>query len=287
MMLSLIGLFGPNILAEEDFAALCSDREAIERVYHQHRIGTKPPFEQTLPATEIQRLVESDRQKEGVLKKVYGVEIGPGPIEAEVTRINATTRAPEILQELQVALSNSPDRFARAVAKPILIERELRTRFDNDDHLHASQRRAIEEVRDRLLEHARRGGRELLTLLKQGNADYVTETTWQLGLRILQKVTTSDPSSPGGRKPVGGNAQSAANTAGPGEHNYFFEDLPSDLQRVLRAQLRQAGDISAVIETPVAFVLYLAKAKTSTTLTVAALTTPKRSYEEWLQAPDK
>src|ERR1700720_3637806 len=31
----------------DDFSALCADRAAIERVYYQHRLGTKPPFEET------------------------------------------------------------------------------------------------------------------------------------------------------------------------------------------------------------------------------------------------
>src|SRR3989442_454407 len=32
----------------DDFSALCADRAAIERVYYQHRLGTKPSFEETL-----------------------------------------------------------------------------------------------------------------------------------------------------------------------------------------------------------------------------------------------
>jgi len=32
-----------------DLAALCADRTAIEHVYYDHRLGTKPPFEQAMP----------------------------------------------------------------------------------------------------------------------------------------------------------------------------------------------------------------------------------------------
>ena len=64
----------------------------------------------------------------------------------------------------------------------------------------------------------------------------------------------------------------------------YFEDLTPDLQRILRAQLRQAGDVSAVIEIPHGFLLYLAETNTATALTVASLAVPKRSYEEWLAA---
>lgn len=51
---------------------------------------------------------------------------------------------------------------------------------------------------------------------------------------------------------------------------------------MLRVQLRQVGDVSAVIETPSSFLLYVAKEKTATALTVACLSLPKRSYEQWL-----
>ena len=61
----------------DDLAALCADRTAFERVYFQHRIGTKQTFEQASPTSLIERLVRDDLHKEAVLKKFYGVEITP------------------------------------------------------------------------------------------------------------------------------------------------------------------------------------------------------------------
>jgi hypothetical protein len=66
------------------------------------------------------------------------------------------------------------------------------------------------------------------------------------------------------------------------ERPFYFEDLPGELQRVLRVQLRRPGDVSAVIETPGGFLLYVAKEKTDNALTTACLSIPKRSYEQWL-----
>ena len=65
------------------------------------------------------------------------------------------------------------------------------------------------------------------------------------------------------------------------ERKFYFEDLPEELQNVLRVQLRQPGDVSAVIEMPTGFLLYVAKEKTGETLSAATLSIPKRSYEEW------
>lgn len=68
----------------------------------------------------------------------------------------------------------------------------------------------------------------------------------------------------------------------PGEDKHYFEDLDPELQNVLRVQLQKPGDVSAVIETPSAFLVFLAKEKSADTLSVASVSRPKRSYEEWL-----
>ena len=131
-----------------DLSRLCADRAAIERVYYNHRLGEKPTYEQTMPPALIERLVEEEQWKEAALKKVYGVEVTPAMLDAEVQRINNTTRAAEMPAEIKAALGNDTNRFARAVARPIVVERLLRERFDNDDALHAPQRREMEEVRE-------------------------------------------------------------------------------------------------------------------------------------------
>ena len=70
--------------------------------------------------------------------------------------------------------------------------------------------------------------------------------------------------------------------AAPGKEKHYFEDLDPELQKVLRVQLQKPGDVSAVIEMPGGFLVFLAKEKTAETLTSASLTIPKRSCEEWL-----
>ena len=110
----------------EDFGARCADRAALERVYYNHRLGEKPPFEQVLPPAMLENLVRQDLRKETALKQAYGVEVTPALLDAEVQRINTTTRAPDILAEIKTALGHDPVRFADVFAKPILVERLLR-----------------------------------------------------------------------------------------------------------------------------------------------------------------
>ena len=135
----------------DELSALTLDRTAIERVYYNHRLGQKPPFEELSPPSLIARLVKNELRKEATLKNAYGVVITPALLDAEVQRINTTTRAPDVLAEIKAALGKDPLRFAQAFAKPLLVERLLRDKFENDDALHTAQRRAAERVREQLL----------------------------------------------------------------------------------------------------------------------------------------
>jgi len=263
---------------------LVSDRAAVERVYHHHRLGGKQPFEKVLPRETLARLVRKDVDKEAVLKNVYGIAITPAQLKIEVQRIDATTRAPEILAELKAALDNDAGRFARVVVKPVLVERLLRERFDNDDKLHAAQRREAEQARKELVSAKQNGASsdQLLALLKQRHSNAVTEITWQLAARP-QETNKSNPDLAEIQKRFGPNAQILSSPEPDDEQKFYFDDLPPELQNMLRIQLRQAGDVSDVVEMPGGFVLYMAKEKTATALTVAVLSVRRRSYEEWLE----
>jgi hypothetical protein len=273
-------------LAEEDFITLCAERTAIERIYYQHRLGTKPPFEETLPRTTLENLVRLDRNKEAALQKTYGMTLTAAQVAAEVQRINSTTRAPEILAEIKAALGNDPEKFAIAFAKPLLVERELRQHFDNDDRMHATTRRECEQARHDLLTARTNGAgpRELLAVLQHTHSNTVSEAAWQLGAPPKEISTSPTADEIEIKKRFGPDAQIISSShAGPEKQRMiYFEDLPAELQNVLRVQLRRPGDVSAVIETPGGFRLYLAKEKTEEALSVAVLSLPKRSYEQWL-----
>jgi hypothetical protein len=258
-------LFVASTANAADLSALIADREAMERVYYNHRTGEKPPFEKTLTREQLRELVERDLRKEAVLKKRYHLEISEAQVSAEVARINSSTRAPEMLAELKTALGDNPDRFARTVARPLVVERLLRDRFQNDDALHVSQRREAEKLRAALLA-AGPGTNNLakrMELLRKNAAGTLSETTWQLDTR-------GPPESP--------PALSKARR----DKVRYFNELSADLQNVLRQQLRGAGDVSAVIEAPDGFLIFLATQKTPGELATAAINIPKRDYDQWL-----
>ncbi len=246
-----------SIAMGEDMAQWVADRAAVERVYYNHRVGIKAPFEQILPEAVIKRLVQQDWRKAEVLHRIYHVDVTAAEINAEVARINATTRAPQVLAELRAALGNDPQRFAWTVARPIVIERELREHFEKDDRIDATLRREAEAARGAVSGARQQGALEQVALLQHSYSNKVALLTWRLG------------------PPSQDSAAKASNEVD-------FNDLPGPLQKTLRAQLHRAGDISAVIETPREFLLCVAISKTEETLSVAALSLPKRSYAEWL-----
>jgi hypothetical protein len=273
-----------------DFAAVCSDRAAVERIYYNHRLGEKAAFEQGLPQATLEQLVRLELSKEAALKEHYRLEVTPTMIDAELQRINTTTRAPEILAEIKAVLDNDPARFARTVAKPILVERLLHERFDNDDALHAPQRRQAEQARNELLAAKTNGAKTqaLLAVLKRSDSKAVTETRWLLAARPAEtNAAATDEVEI--KKGFGSGAQilSSPHRVEGKEHRFYFDDLPGELQNVLRAQLRKSGDVSAVIETPSGFLLYVAIQKTDTVLITAALSVPKRSYDQWISEQNR
>lgn len=255
-----------------------TDRVAIEEVYHRHRIGPKKSFNEAIPSAQIEALVKRDARNEYVLKSIYHVEITPAMIDAEVQRINASTHAPEMLAEIKAALGNDPARFARSVARPIVVARTLRDRFDNDDAIHAVQRRKAEGARDKL-----KSGQTVTNL---------HEVSWELAPRPVEAAPLQY--SPVATQGIAASqfykneaTVQLAQTLNPPDavakdRKHYLGDLPDELQRVLKAQLNRPGDVSAVIETRNGFLVFRCLARDATTLNVASLAIPKRGYDEWL-----
>jgi hypothetical protein len=261
-------LLAASAATAADLSALIADREAVERVYYNHRTGDKPAFEKTVSREQLRQLVERDLARETALKQRYGLAITDAQVAAEVARIDSTSRAPEVLAQIKAALANDTNRFAHAVARPLVVERLLRARFQEDDALHVSQRRVAESLRASLLapRNGTNGLPRQVQLLQTSQAGNFTETTWRFGRRPAETDPVGQRGRPAGRM-----------------REQYFDELSRDLQDVLRAQLSAAGDVSAVIETPDGFLLFVAKEKTDILLAVAGINIPKRDYDEWVE----
>ena len=59
--------------------------------------------------------MREDLRKEAALRQVYSVAIAPALLEAEVQRINTTTRAPEMLAEIKAAMKKASETYMKGI----------------------------------------------------------------------------------------------------------------------------------------------------------------------------
>ena len=284
----------PVLLADGDgVAALCADRLAVERVYHRHRTGTKLPFEQAMPPEMVGKLVRADQKKEAVLERVYQLKVTPEMVAEEWKRIEDTTRSRETLDEIKAALGNDPKKIAATFVRPIVVERLLHDKFDNDEALHAPRRKVAEEARALALAEPKRDPAARLAILQAApEGEAKPEVTWSLLEKPAEKpasvpmVAPTPVESKSGAYTNQATARVAPDGAPPAEnrpeHRLYITDLPPDLRKVLLVQLVRPGDVSAVIDGPGAFQVFLARERTAQALTASVLSIRKQTYEAWL-----
>ena len=133
---SLLAAAPPRSLTLEDRVAA---RRAIEEVYWRHRTwpagnpGSKPALDQVLPESAIRAKVEDDLRKSEALASVWNVRVGTAELQAEMRRMAAQTRNGAMLRELFAALDDDPYVIAECLARPLVVDRLARERFEDDD----------------------------------------------------------------------------------------------------------------------------------------------------------
>jgi len=240
---------------------LVDDRLAVERVYYAKQVGAKAPFEQAVSRSVIERRVQQELLKERVLKHVYRLEITPKLVAEEVARIERSTMAGGMLAEIKLALANNPERFARTVAKPLVVDRVLRARFEADATQQAGKRAEAEKLRAQLLAAK---PEERAALLK--SRPDAREVKWHLGAKPKTDLASTRPS------------------LGAAMPKAYFSDLHADMQKVLGAQLQQPGDVSAVFGADDGFAIYVATSRTPEALAVRAVEISRLNFDDWLTA---
>ncbi len=123
-----------------------NSRRAIEQVYWEHRIwpsenpGPKPPWSAVQSEGSIRDRVEEVLARTRALRERWSEPIDASRLQAEIGRIVRETRDPDRLRELFAAVGNDPERIAEVIARPLLVDRLIRKRFVEDEHIHASTR---------------------------------------------------------------------------------------------------------------------------------------------------
>ena len=116
-------------------------QEALERVYWSHRSPSQEAsFAQAVPRTVVRRRAEDAVLQTAALQRFWSVTVTPQQLQAELDRMAAQSQSPARLRELLAALDNDPGKAAECLARPLLVDRLVRTHYAHDPRLHADAR---------------------------------------------------------------------------------------------------------------------------------------------------
>jgi N-acetylneuraminic acid mutarotase len=195
-------------------------QRAVEEVYWRHKIwpaenaGPKQPLDEVMPPSAVRARVEDALRASAALEAEFGRPITPEQLQAEVLRMAADTRQPDLLRELWAALDNDPYVVAECLARPALAERLLRNWYAYDARRHGGVRARAEaalagvSVPDDLrraggdyveVEWARRDG---APIADEDKALRLTDEEWDAGLEELAR-SFAGPASKTGEVVVG------------------------------------------------------------------------------------
>ncbi|HJQ98998.1 MAG TPA: hypothetical protein VJ826_11845 [Candidatus Polarisedimenticolaceae bacterium] len=123
-----------------------SGQTAVERVQWTHRTGEKPSFEDVIRSGAIEEKVRRSLAQSVALEEVWGDKLSAYRLRREVDRMTRGSRDRTRLAELFAALHDDPVLIQEVIARPALVDRLIRSRFDNDADLQAAPRRRAEGI---------------------------------------------------------------------------------------------------------------------------------------------
>src|SRR5215469_5877656 len=149
---TLLGFFGPQAplkVSERtlSFAERVTYQRGIEDVYWRHRIwpeeraNPKPPLESVMSRAQIEKKVADYLRKSQALEDHWQRPITADQLQAEMNRMAANTKQPDVLRELFEALENDPFVIAECLARPIAAERLL-ARLDANEKIDAESKQS-------------------------------------------------------------------------------------------------------------------------------------------------
>ncbi len=127
-------------------------REAVEKVYYNHRVWLgenttpKPPFEWAVARALLEAKVVDDLKKCVALGRYWQRPLTSAQLQAEITRMAGNTKDPVTLRELFAALGNDPRLIAECLARPLLADRLIRDWYACDSRFHGGVRQRAERA---------------------------------------------------------------------------------------------------------------------------------------------
>src|SRR5437660_1920139 len=132
------------------FADCVAYQRAIEDVYWRHRIWPKenskpkPSLDAVMSQAQLEKKVADYLRNSQALEDYWQRPISAEQLQAEMDRMAAHTRQPEVLSELFEALGNDPFVIAECLARPALAERLLTNWYAYDRRIHGELKQRAE-----------------------------------------------------------------------------------------------------------------------------------------------
>ena len=131
--------------ASLSFEERVAGQRAIEEVYRRHRTpadntSSKPPLSQVLPEAALRDKVTDALRMSDALSTIWKQPITGEQLQAEIDRMAAASKQPEMLREIWAALGNDPHLIAECLARPQLADRLMRDHYSNDPRFNAAAR---------------------------------------------------------------------------------------------------------------------------------------------------
>jgi len=122
----------------------------IAQVYDSYLLGNSRPSDPDELHSLAMEQVRTYLKKNAALEKLWGLQINPAMLHAELERMAARTKAPDRLRALFSALGNDQAIIEECLVRPLLVERLIQDRFANDPTIHGATRARAEAIQDQL-----------------------------------------------------------------------------------------------------------------------------------------
>ncbi len=241
------------------FVERVAAQEAIERVYYSHQIGATKPFEEAVPREALENKVRAYLKKSAALDRFWGTTVTGDMLHAELKRMMLGSRMPERLQEIFEALGRDEFLAEECLARPVLVDRLIRSFVSADARIQGRKREEAEALREQLV-------------------------SGQLS------VEADDP-----RRFVSDVAVSAGDAAATVAHASAVERShfrAGDRAVVSTAEFRRRrssapagiGEIGPVVEEPEEFAIRTVMSEGAATFRLATYVVRKTAWDDWWQA---
>ncbi|BAO44071.1 Kelch repeat-containing protein [Thiolapillus brandeum] len=201
LMIGLLILIGSGPLAAGQFHTTTftleqrvSCQSRIEDVRWSHSIWPesntqpKPSRMEVMDEAQIRAQVEDNLRLEAALAGRYGIAITQSMLQSEINRMGSNSRIPDRLQELFKALDNDPLKVAECLARPLLVKRLLRERYEWDAHEHSDLRMTAKASAKQLQDPADFKGHIIELALTGEKEQTAQENTLHGGLIEMDKT---------------------------------------------------------------------------------------------------